>query len=153
MCAAASELRPALSIMTSKPKPASPSSILNRGASPEKTWSYLYDGIEDIMLRREQEGLSFSTYMNLYTAVYNYFISCKVHIKPNGRNKGARFSRLTRTTPSLLTRMILLAGANLGGKYLYNRLSGYFIKHFKPIIQVLLQSMQSRRVFHELFTD
>ena len=82
--------------MAAKAPAAEPSyltSIPNRGAELEETWSYLYDGVEHIMLRLEQ-GLSFTAYTNLYTTVYNYCTSTKMQTKPDG-HKGTRFLCLT----------------------------------------------------------
>jgi len=81
-------------IMAAKaPAPAEPSyltSIPSRSAELEETWGYLYDGVEHIMLRLEQ-GLSFTAYTNLYTTVYNYCTSTKMHTKPDGHgHKGTR---------------------------------------------------------------
>ncbi|KAF8337679.1 Cullin, partial [Amanita rubescens] len=62
-------------------------SIPHRSAQLEETWAYLHDGLEHIMLK-PQQGLSFTAYTNLYTAVYNYCTSSKTlpprhkHFKP-----------------------------------------------------------------------
>ncbi|KAE9389355.1 Cullin-domain-containing protein [Gymnopus androsaceus JB14] len=53
------------------------------------------------------------TYTNLYTTVYNYCTSTKMHGKPDSNR----------------------TGANLVGADLYVKLSEYFIEHFKPMKQ------------------
>ena len=57
--------------------------IPSKTAELEETWAYLYDGVEHIMSKLE-EGLSFTAYTNLYTTVYNYCTSTRMHSKPDG---------------------------------------------------------------------
>ncbi len=68
-------------------------SIPHRSAQLEETWAYLYDGLEHIMLK-PQQGLSFTAYTNLYTAVYNYSTSCKT--LPPGHKGMRRAPSVTR---------------------------------------------------------
>lgn len=84
-----------------------------RTADLEETWAYLNGGVEHIMTNFEL-GLSFKGYTSLYSTVYNYCTSTKMHGKLEG---GAR------------------TGANLVGSDLYNKLSQYFISHFKGMIE------------------
>ncbi|KAJ7263792.1 ubiquitin-protein ligase [Mycena rebaudengoi] len=70
-------------------------------ADLDETWAFLTDGVDHIMTRLE-EGLSFAGYTSLYTTVYNYCTSTKMH----GKLEGNR------------------TGANLVGSDLYNKLTG-----------------------------
>ncbi|KDR84230.1 hypothetical protein GALMADRAFT_55074 [Galerina marginata CBS 339.88] len=81
-------------------------------ADLDETWAFLNAGVDHIMNHLER-GLSFTGYTSLYTTVYNYCTSTKMH----GRLDGNR------------------SGANLVGSDLYNKLSEYFILHFKPMLQ------------------
>ncbi|KAF8914411.1 Cullin [Gymnopilus junonius] len=81
-------------------------------ADLDETWAFLNNGVDHIMNNLEK-GLSFTGYTGLYTTVYNYCTSTKMH----GRLDGNR------------------SGANLVGSDLYNKLSEYFILHFKPMLQ------------------
>ncbi|KAH9482249.1 Cullin-1 [Psilocybe cubensis] len=83
-----------------------------RNAELDETWAYLNQGVDHIMNNLEK-GLSFAGYTSLYTTVYNYCTSTKMH----GRLDGNR------------------SGANLVGSDLYNKLSLYFVDHFKPMLQ------------------
>ncbi|KAF9534666.1 ubiquitin-protein ligase [Crepidotus variabilis] len=85
----------------------------SKTADLDETWHYLNAGVDHIMNNLEK-GLSFVGYTSLYTTVYNYCTSTKMH----GRLDGNRS-----------------AGANLVGSDLYNKLSEYFIKHFKPMLE------------------
>ncbi|KAJ7788438.1 Cullin family-domain-containing protein [Mycena olivaceomarginata] len=60
-----------------------------------------------------ETGLSFAGYMSLYTTVYNYCTSTKMH----GKLEGNR------------------TGANLVGADLYGKLTDHFANHFKPLVQ------------------
>ncbi|KAF8885741.1 Cullin repeat-like-containing domain protein [Infundibulicybe gibba] len=80
----------------------------------DETWTYLNEGVDHIM-NRQESGLSFTEYTGLYTAVYNYCTSTKMHNKADG-NK---------------------SGANLVGADLYSKLNAYFVTHFKDIIEIL----------------
>ncbi|KAJ7508747.1 Cullin [Mycena galericulata] len=81
-------------------------------ADLDETWSFLTAGVDHIMTKLET-GLSFAGYTSLYTTVYNYCTSTKMH----GKLEGNR------------------TGANLVGSDLYNKLTDYFANHFKPIVQ------------------
>ncbi|KAJ6578957.1 Cullin [Mycena sp. CBHHK59/15] len=81
-------------------------------ADLDETWAFLTDGVDHIMMRLET-GLSFVGYTSLYTTVYNYCTSTKMH----GKLEGNR------------------TGANLVGSDLYNKLTGYFGTHFKPLVE------------------
>ncbi|TFK69401.1 ubiquitin-protein ligase [Pluteus cervinus] len=83
-----------------------------KNADLEETWKYLNEGVDHIMTRLES-GLSFSDYTSLYTTVYNYCTSTKMHGKLDGNR----------------------TGANLVGSDLYNKLTSYFMIHFKPMIE------------------
>lgn len=61
-----------------------------RTADLEETWTYLTQGVDHIMTRLET-GLSFADYTNLYTTVYNYCTSTKMHGKLEG-NRSKSFS-------------------------------------------------------------
>ncbi|KAJ7202549.1 Cullin [Mycena pura] len=87
-------------------------------ADLDETWTFLTAGVDHIM-NKIDEGLSFTSYTSLYTAVYNYCTSTKMH----GKLEGNR------------------TGANLVGSDLYNKLADYFGNHFKPIVQKA-ESMQ-----------
>nr|GAT58085.1 ubiquitin-protein ligase [Mycena chlorophos] len=77
-----------------------------------ETWQYLATGVDHIM-NKLHEGLSFAGYTSLYTTVYNYCTSTKMH----GKLEGNR------------------TGANLVGSDLYNKLTEYFADHFKPLVK------------------
>ncbi|KAJ6555441.1 ubiquitin-protein ligase [Mycena vulgaris] len=83
-------------------------------ADLDETWAFLTAGVDHIMTKLET-GLSFAGYTSLYTTVYNYCTSTKMH----GKLEGNR------------------TGANLVGADLYNKLTDYFANHFKPIVQWL----------------
>jgi cullin 1 len=51
-----------------------------RTADLDETWNFLNEGVDHIMTRLEQ-GLSFAGYTSLYTTVYNYCTSTKMHGK------------------------------------------------------------------------
>ncbi|KAF7353317.1 Ubiquitin-protein ligase [Mycena sanguinolenta] len=81
-------------------------------ADLNETWTFLTAGVDHIMTKLET-GLSFAGYTSLYTTVYNYCTSTKMH----GKLEGNR------------------TGANLVGADLYNKLTDYFANHFKPLVQ------------------
>ncbi|KAJ7739150.1 ubiquitin-protein ligase [Mycena metata] len=81
-------------------------------ADLDETWTFLTAGVDHIMTKLET-GLSFAGYTSLYTTVYNYCTSTKMH----GKLEGNR------------------TGANLVGSDLYSKLTDYFANHFKPIVQ------------------
>lgn len=83
-----------------------------RTADLEETWTFLNGGVDHIMTNFET-GLSFKGYTSLYSTVYNYCTSTKMH----GKLEGNR------------------TGANLVGSDLYNKLSGYFVVHFKGMLE------------------
>ncbi|KAH6912447.1 ubiquitin-protein ligase [Coprinopsis sp. MPI-PUGE-AT-0042] len=83
-----------------------------RTADLEETWAYLNNGVEHIMTNFEL-GLSFKGYTSLYSTVYNYCTSTKMQGKMDGNR----------------------TGANLVGSDLYNKLSQYFISHFKGMLE------------------
>ncbi|EKM79832.1 hypothetical protein AGABI1DRAFT_113105 [Agaricus bisporus var. burnettii JB137-S8] len=80
-------------------------------ADLDQTWAYLTSGVDHIMTNIEA-GLSFADYTNLYTTVYNYCTSTKMHSRLEIGNR---------------------TGANLVGSDLYNKLSGYFVQHFRAM--------------------
>ncbi|KXN86112.1 Cullin-1 [Leucoagaricus sp. SymC.cos] len=84
-----------------------------KSADLDQTWAYLVIGVDHIMIRIEA-GLSFADYTNLYTTVYNYCTSTKMHSRIDSGNR---------------------TGANLVGSDLYNKLSGYFVQHFQPMME------------------
>ncbi|KAF9057518.1 Cullin [Panaeolus papilionaceus] len=84
----------------------------SKSADLQETWAYLSKGVDHIM-NNQEKGLSFPGYTGLYTTVYNYCTSTKMH----GRLDANR------------------SGANLVGSDLYNKLSEYFILHFKGMLQ------------------
>ncbi|KAJ6464451.1 ubiquitin-protein ligase [Mycena sanguinolenta] len=81
-------------------------------ADLNETWTFLTAGVDHIMTKLET-GLSFAGYTSLYTTVYNYCTSTKMH----GKLEGNR------------------TGANLVGADLYSKLTDYFASHFKPLVQ------------------
>jgi cullin 1 len=54
-----------------------------RTADLDETWAFLNAGADQIMNNME-EGLSFTGYTNLYTTVYNYCTSTKMHGRLDG---------------------------------------------------------------------
>ncbi|KAJ7623344.1 ubiquitin-protein ligase [Roridomyces roridus] len=97
--------------MASSSTPAPFSTMPPKTADLDETWKFLTAGVDHIMNKLE-EGLSFAGYTSLYTTVYNYCTSTKLH----GKLEGNR------------------TGANLVGSDLYNKLTDYFANHFKPIL-------------------
>ena len=74
--------------MTSPAPPPAPGPFAvmpNKAADLDETWAFLNAGVDHIMNNIE-EGLSFAGYTNLYTTVYNYCTSTKMH----GRLDGSR---------------------------------------------------------------
>jgi cullin 1 len=65
-----------------------------RTADLEETWTYLTKGVDHIMTTLET-GLSFSDYTSLYTAIYNFCTSTKMHGKLEG-NRSELFAFLWR---------------------------------------------------------
>lgn len=57
--------------------------MASRTADLDETWTYLNAGVDHIMNNIE-EGLSFAGYTNLYTTVYNYCTSTKMHGRLDG---------------------------------------------------------------------
>ncbi|KAF5322714.1 hypothetical protein D9619_000259 [Psilocybe cf. subviscida] len=98
--------------MTSMPVDRDFSKMPPKQAELAETWTYLEGGVDHIMNHLEQ-GLSFTGYTSLYTTVYNYCTSTKMH----GRLDSNR------------------SGANLVGSDLYNKLSEYFVAHFTSMIE------------------
>lgn len=76
------------------------------------TWPFLEEGVEHIMIRLHT-GVTYSKYMNLYTAVYNYCTSSRLHGSFENSALGSR------------------TGANLMGSDLYNNLTRYFTAHLE----------------------
>ncbi|KAJ7681877.1 ubiquitin-protein ligase [Mycena polygramma] len=97
---------------TAAATPAPFSQMPPKTADLDETWAFLTAGVDHIMTKLET-GLSFAGYTSLYTTVYNYCTSTKMH----GKLEGNR------------------TGANLVGSDLYNKLTDYFANHFKPIVQ------------------
>jgi cullin 1 len=117
-------------------------------ADLDETWAFLNAGVDHIMNHLEQ-GLSFSGYTALYTTVYNYCTSTKMHGRLDGNRCKCYFCGVLR----ILAESCALAGANLVGSDLYNKLSEYFILHFRPMLQVrwdesLLNTYSSHNLRH-----
>lgn len=102
-----------------------------KSAELEDTWKYLQKGV-DHFINKHETGLSYVGYTNLYTTVYNYCTSTKIHGRIDGSRSKSRSSPLFWV---LLTR-IFEAGANLMGADLYKKLSEYFVLHFKGLLEV-----------------
>ena len=81
---------------------------------------FVQDGVELIMTRL-RDGMSYTRYMELYTAVYNYCVSSRMNTgdgnQPLGLGVGGR------------------SGANLMGADLYKALQNYFGEHLKGVQQ------------------
>ena len=112
-----------------------------RTADLDETWNFLNEGVDHIMTRLES-GLSFASYTSLYTTVYNYCTSTKMHGKLEG-NRSERSRRVTFMT-RFLTLAPIIGGANLVGSDLYKKLSGYFVNHFKPMMDVGIVALETR---------
>jgi len=74
----------------SAPTPSAPATSNNafavmpsKTADLDETWTFLSAGVDHIMNNIE-EGLSFTGYTNLYTTVYNYCTSTKMHGRLDG---------------------------------------------------------------------
>jgi cullin 1 len=100
-------------------------------ADLDETWAFLNAGVDHIMNHMER-GLAFAGYTSLYTTVYNYCTSTKMHGRLEGNRCECSFCGPSR----ILANSCALAGANLVGSDLYNKLSEYFIIHFRPMLQV-----------------
>ena len=100
-------------------------------ADLEETWAFLNAGVDRIMNHLEQ-GISSKDYQILYVTVYNYCTSTKTH----GRLDGTRCECPLCCLFCIFADSCALAGANLVGSDLYNKLSEYFILHLKPMLQV-----------------
>ncbi|KAJ7765141.1 ubiquitin-protein ligase [Mycena olivaceomarginata] len=98
--------------MASTSTPAPFTQMPPKTADLDEIWPFLTAGVDHIMTKLET-GLSFAGYMSLYTTVYNYCTSTKMH----GKLEGNR------------------TGANLVGADLYGKLTDYFANHFKPLVQ------------------
>ena len=101
-----------------------------RTADLEETWTFLNGGVDHIMTNFET-GLSFKGYTSLYSTVYNYCTSTKMH----GKLEGNR-SEFCASCDVSIVESYSIAGANLVGSDLYNKLSGYFVEHFKGMLEV-----------------
>ncbi|KAG0037208.1 hypothetical protein BGZ82_002969 [Podila clonocystis] len=82
------------------------------GSDIHATWTFLEQGIDQIMNRLE-DGLTYKRYMEIYTVIYNY---CT-----------------TKTTNDGMSASIQTRGATLGGSDLYSHLMRYFHKHLDVI--------------------
>lgn len=71
-----------------------------KAADLDQTWAYLTSGVDHIMTNMEA-GLSFADYTNLYTTVYNYCTSTKMHSRLEIGNRSMCPVPLTRVLPSL----------------------------------------------------
>ncbi|KAJ7347387.1 ubiquitin-protein ligase [Mycena albidolilacea] len=98
--------------MASSSTPAPFTQMPPKTADLDETWAFLTAGVDHIMTKLET-GLSFAGYTSLYTTVYNYCTSTKMH----GKLEGNR------------------TGANLVGADLYGKLTDYFANHFKGLVQ------------------
>lgn len=72
-----------------------------RTADLEETWAYLSRGVEHIMTNFEL-GLSFKGYTSLYSTVYNYCTSTKMHGKLDG-NRSTYLLSVNLRVPLVLT--------------------------------------------------
>ncbi|KAH8081415.1 Cullin-domain-containing protein [Filobasidium floriforme] len=86
-------------------------------ASLETSWNFLKTGVDRIMVKLEH-GMSYSYYMLLYTACYNYCISSNKQHEISGYGSVPVGSSGT-----------VKAGAHLMGSDLYNKLSDYLKTH------------------------
>jgi cullin 1 len=103
-----------------------------RTADLDETWDFLNEGVDHIMTRLEQ-GLSFAGYTSLYTTVYNYCTSTKMHGKLGSTSdRSEYYIWVAHTSYS----PILPGGANLVGSDLYKKLYAYFVAHFKSMTEV-----------------
>ncbi|KAJ4478974.1 ubiquitin-protein ligase [Lentinula aciculospora] len=81
-----------------------------RTADLEETWAFLSQGVDHIMNKLDT-GMSFDSYTDLYTTVYNHCTSTKMHGKADSNRNGA----------------------NLVGADLYAKLQEYLVEHFKTL--------------------
>ncbi|KAJ3004648.1 UNVERIFIED_CONTAM: hypothetical protein HDU68_004962, partial [Siphonaria sp. JEL0065] len=88
------------------------------------TWNTIQNGIEIILVRFE-DGLDYGKYMALYTTIYDYCTSVKMHPPAGGAGAG--------------NGMLHQKGANLMGADLYKRLKDYLKQH----LQLLLTNRDS----------
>lgn len=81
-----------LTIIMAPPAPKTPYSTMPpKTADLEETWAFLNTGVDHIMTRLDT-GLSFPDYTNLYSTVYNFCTSTKMHGKMDGnRSKRHKF--------------------------------------------------------------
>ena len=54
-------------------------------ADPDESWAFLNAGVDQVM--NNVEGLSLMGYTNLYTTVYNYCTSSKMHGRLDGNHR------------------------------------------------------------------
>ena len=119
-------------------------------ADLDETWTFLNAGIDHIMNHLEHwQDLSFAGYTALYTTVYNYCTSTKMHGRLDGNRCECSFCGFSR----ILVDSCASAGANLVCFDLYSKLSEYFILHFRPMLQVrwdksLLNTYSSHNIRH-----
>lgn len=117
---------------TSSAKDAPP---LPANADLNTTWEYLQEGIDHIMTRLHT-GISYSTYMGLYTVSYNYCTSSRMH---SAVPSGGRGKSLLKRLPLLGSRFTVTtqaAGANLMGSDLYYKFVEYFRTHLAGLNEV-----------------
>ncbi|KAF4619424.1 hypothetical protein D9613_004852 [Agrocybe pediades] len=86
--------------------------IPSKTAELDETWRFLELGVDHLM-KNYDKGLAYTAYTNLYTAVYNYCTSTKMHARID-----------THRT-----------GANLVGAELYNELCQYFVNYFHSMLE------------------
>ncbi|KAI8609570.1 Cullin [Chytriomyces sp. MP71] len=82
----------------------------------QTTWTTIQSGIE-VILDRFEAGLTYEKYMALYTTIYDYCTSIKMH--PSGVQSGS---------------MLQQKGANLMGADLYKRLKDYLKMHLVNLL-------------------
>ncbi|BFZ57313.1 ubiquitin ligase (cullin) of SCF [Savitreella phatthalungensis] len=83
----------------------------------EATWSYLQDGVSDIM-ETLHRGMSFQRCIELYTVIYNFCTQNKMHRFGDGSGSGAGGGK----------------GAHLMGAELYERLTQYMQRHLSRLL-------------------
>lgn len=105
----------------------------SKTAELEETWQYLCKGVDHIM-NKQEIGLSYKAYANLYTTIYNYCTSTRMQGKITASPGESEL--ILSPSPALTDCYIAVGGTNLVGADLYKKLDEFFVSHSKDMLEV-----------------